>query len=91
MIPAYVKRALMFNFKKQLQEGDTIKISTFDVEDNVLGKWQKARVIHDFKLLFSYVTKVQAWRPDMCILSNGLKLVPFDELSAIEQPFYVGT
>lgn len=80
----------MANFKKQLREGDTIKISNFEVEDNVLGKFQKARVNHDFKVHFTYVTKVLGCRPDLSIVANGFNLVSFDDLVKFEGPFYVG-
>lgn len=81
----------MSNFKRLLREGDTVKITNFEVEDNVLGKFQKARVNHDFKLHFSFTTKVVGCRPDLSILSNGFNLVPFDDLVKLEGSFYVGT
>ncbi|KAL6535029.1 hypothetical protein OROMI_026403 [Orobanche minor] len=73
-IPAYVKRALLSNFKKQLLEGETVNIANFGVESNNQSKWTKARVRCPVKLIFNYITKVVKCKPDMWIQSNGLEL-----------------
>ncbi|KAL6572836.1 hypothetical protein OROHE_002312 [Orobanche hederae] len=57
-IPAYVKRALLSNFKKQLIEGETVNIANFGVKSNNQSKWTKARVQCPVKLMFNYITKV---------------------------------
>lgn len=89
-ISGYVKRALLTNFRKMLKEGDTVEISDFGVDDNPATKWHKARVNHPVKVLFNYITKVSRSKPDFCIPSNGLNLVPFDDIPCWKSEFFIG-
>ncbi|KAL6550067.1 hypothetical protein OROMI_020555 [Orobanche minor] len=88
-IPAYVKRGLVSNFKKQLIEGETVSLANFGVEDNNQSKWTKARVQCPFKLIFNYITKVIKCKPDMWIQSNGLELVPFDDIPSFNGEYFI--
>ncbi|KAL6533615.1 hypothetical protein OROHE_013448 [Orobanche hederae] len=89
-IPAYVKRGLVSNFKKQLIEGETVSLANFGVEDNNQSKWTKARVQCPVKLIFNYITKVIKCKPDMWIQSNGLELVPFDDIPSFNGEYFIG-
>ncbi|KAL6524024.1 hypothetical protein OROMI_031119 [Orobanche minor] len=88
-IPAYVKRGLVSNFKKQLIEGETVSLANFGVEDNNQSKWTKARVQCPVKLIFNYITKVIKCKPDMWIQSNGLELVPFDDIPSFNGEYFI--
>lgn len=90
MISAYVKRGLLANFKKQMKEGETVRLSDFAVDDNAATKWHKARVNCQVKLIFNYITKVVKCKPDSCILSNGLNLIPFKDIPEHKTEFYIG-
>ncbi|KAL6530133.1 hypothetical protein OROMI_028778 [Orobanche minor] len=79
-IPAYVKRALLSNFKKHLIGRETVNIANFGIESNNQSKWTKARVQCPVKLIFNYITKVVKCKPDMWIQSNGLELITFDDI-----------
>ncbi|KAL6541088.1 hypothetical protein OROMI_024971 [Orobanche minor] len=89
-IPAYVKRGLVSNFKKQLIEGETVSLANFGVEDNNQSKWTKARVQCPVKLIFNYITKVIKCKPDMWIQSNGLELVPFNDIPSFNGEYFIG-
>ncbi|KAL6542290.1 hypothetical protein OROMI_023892 [Orobanche minor] len=88
-IPAYVKRGLVSNFKKQLIEGETVSLANFGVKDNNQSKWTKARVQCPVKLIFNYITKVIKCKPDMWIQSNGLELVPFDDIPSFNGEYFI--
>ncbi|KAL6550071.1 hypothetical protein OROMI_020559 [Orobanche minor] len=88
-IPAYVKRGLVSNFKRQLIEGETVSLANFGVEDNNQSKWTKARVQCPVKLIFNYITKVIKCKPDMWIQSNGLELVPFDDIPSFIGEYFI--
>ncbi|KAL6584181.1 hypothetical protein OROMI_003470 [Orobanche minor] len=88
-IPAYVKRGLVTNFKKQLIEGETVSLANFGVEDNNQSKWTKARVQCPVKLIFNYIIKVIKCKPDMWIQSNGLELIPFDDIPSLNGEYFI--
>ncbi|KAL6582426.1 hypothetical protein OROMI_006440 [Orobanche minor] len=88
-IPAYVKRALLSNFKKQLIKGETMNIANFRVESNNQSKWTKARVQCPVKLIFNYITKVVKCKPNMWIQSNGLELIPFDDIPSFNGKYFI--
>ncbi|KAL6570336.1 hypothetical protein OROMI_014850 [Orobanche minor] len=89
-IPAYVKRGLVSNFKKQLIEGETVSLANLGVEDNNQSKWTKARVQCPIKLIFNYITKVIKCKPDMWIQSNALELIPFDDIPSFNGEYFIG-
>ncbi|KAL6547902.1 hypothetical protein OROHE_009607 [Orobanche hederae] len=62
-IPAYVKRALLSNFKKHLIEGETVNIANFESRATT--------------------------RPDMWIQSNGLELIPFDDIPSFNGEYFI--
>ncbi|KAL6524349.1 hypothetical protein OROHE_016020 [Orobanche hederae] len=88
-IPAYVKRALLSNFKKQLIEGETVNIANFGVESNNQSKWTKARVQCPVKLILNHITKVVKCKPNMWIQSNGLELIPFDDIPSFNGEYFI--
>ncbi|KAL6574765.1 hypothetical protein OROMI_012050 [Orobanche minor] len=85
-IPAYVKRVLS-NFKRQLIEGETVNIANYGVENQ--SKWTKARVQCPVKLMFNYITEVVKCKPDMWIQSNGLELIPFDDIPSFNGEYFI--
>ncbi|KAL6543072.1 hypothetical protein OROHE_010592 [Orobanche hederae] len=88
-IPPYVKRALLSNFKKHLIEGEIVNIANFGVERNNQSKWTKARVQCPVKLIFNYITKVVKCKPDMWIQSNGLELIPCDDIPSFTGEYFI--
>ncbi|KAL6548112.1 hypothetical protein OROHE_009174 [Orobanche hederae] len=51
----------------------------------------KARVQCPAKLLFNYITKVVKCKPDMWIQSNGLELIPFDDIPSFNGEYFIGS
>ncbi|KAL6575170.1 hypothetical protein OROMI_012455 [Orobanche minor] len=80
-IPAYMKRGLLSNFKKQLIEGETVNIANFGVEGNNQSKWTKSkyfidiigRIIRVGRII--YVDKAHAQKLDIEIQDESLKVV----------------
>ena len=80
----------MSNFKRLINEGETVKITNFGVDANNPPKWQKARVDSPIKLLFNYITKAVICKPDASIPSSGLELVEFDYIPSFDANFFIG-
>ncbi len=83
------KRMLEF-FQTKLTEGSTVKISQFDVEENLISKWHRAKIDHPCKLLMNCGSNVVNCRSDQNILTNGIKLVPFGEITSRDPGLFIG-
>lgn len=75
---------------KRLKEGETYRISKFDVEENTPPKYQKGRVNHGARLVMCYGAEVTQCRPDLSILTNGINLVAYRDINDSDPQFYVG-
>ncbi|KAL6550465.1 hypothetical protein OROMI_020953 [Orobanche minor] len=57
-IPAYVKRGLLSNFKRQMIEGETVNIANFGCRGQQPEKMNQGQDPMPVKLIFNYITKV---------------------------------
>ncbi|KAL6582228.1 hypothetical protein OROMI_006242 [Orobanche minor] len=84
------EKKFSIQFQKAIDpEGEVVNIAIFGVEDNNQSKWTKAIVEYPVKLISNYITKVAKCKPDMWIQSNGLELIPFDDIPSFNGEYYI--
>ncbi len=90
MIQASASKRMVKYLLSKLKEGSTVRMSKFDIVENGIPRFSRARINHPGKLMLIYGTQVVECRPDLSILTNGINLIPYTEIGSVDSAFFVG-
>lgn len=76
----FVHKKFAENFKDMFTECGIVKITNFVVIKNEIQQWQKTRINHQSKLVFSFATKVSTVDTPVSISDHGLQLYSFEDI-----------
>ncbi len=90
VIQATATKRMVKYLLSKLKEGATVRLSKFDITENGIPRYSRARINHPGKLQLIYGTQVVECRPDLSIFSNGINLTPFREIAQVDPAYFVG-